>query len=64
MKYFKVFICLVYDCLLKAKSENYMLCLPLKLIRLELGYGSHCGVVLNFIMLEVLAKQLVAGKSQ
>jgi len=39
--YFKVFIHVFYVCLLKAKSENYMLYLSLKLVRLQVVYGSH-----------------------
>ena len=65
MRGFKVFMYFMTAyCLLKARSENYMLCLPLKLLRLEVAYGSHCTVVLKSTKLAALAKLLASSKSQ
>lgn len=49
-------------CLLKA--ENYILYLSLKLVRLDIVYGSHCTVDLKSTTLAVLAKLLASGKIQ
>lgn len=63
LKYLFVYFMTAY-CLLKARSENYTLCSPLKLVRLEVVYGFHCTVALKSTKLAVLAKLLISSKSQ